>query len=120
MGLIMFAYTQTERPEKEVDFSASPERAELHYWKRHPNLHGWIAQLYRDKDGVKEEFNCANVELTAADLDRLEADVRADTLPQIVGSFDESDGTEYEDLDFIAKAREAIAAGLTVFCTAAW
>ena len=122
MGLDMFAYTQTEGPVDEVDFPESPEAVELHYWRKHPNLHGWMEQLYQDKDGVEEVFNCANVELTAADLDRLEADIKADRLPHTTGFFfGESDGTERDDdLAFIAKAREAIAAGLTVFYTSWW
>jgi hypothetical protein len=56
------------------------------------------------------------VALTASDLDRLEADVKAGKLPHTQSFFfGESDGTETEDdLAFIAKAREALAAGLTL------
>lgn len=78
--------------------------------------------LYREKGGADAEFNCAAVALDADDLDRLERDVRDRTLPETTGFFfGESDGTEMQcDLAFIRKAREAIAAGLTVYYTSWW
>jgi hypothetical protein len=62
------------------------------------------------------------VVLDKADLDRLEADIRAKRLPETAGFFfGQSDGSEIDDdLDFIAKAREAIAVGLTVYYTSWW
>jgi len=121
MGLDMYALTITDRPSVEVDFRVEAP-SELHYWRKHPNLHGWMERLYREKGGSAGEFNCVNLLLTAEDLDALEADIRNGALPQTTGFFfGESDGSETEgDLRFIAEAREALAAGLSVFYSSWW
>ena len=121
MGLDMYAYTTREKPAMPVDFE--PEDAiEIHYWRKHPNLHGWMERLYYEKGGSEEIFNCAAVTLDTGDLDKLEQMVRANLLPHTSGFFfGESDGNEKDgDLAFIAKAREALAAGLSVFYTSWW
>lgn len=51
MGLDMYACTLREQPATPVDFKAE-EVSELHYWRKHPNLHGWMEQLYREKGGT--------------------------------------------------------------------
>ena len=121
MGLDMYAFATKEKPATQVDFKVEEVR-ELHYWRKHPNLHGWMRDLYYDKGGAAESFNCVPVVLTADDLDRLEAAIRARSLPDTKGFFfGESDGSEMQDdLAFIAKAREAIAAGLTVYYDSWW
>lgn len=120
MGLDMYAFTLCQRPEAPVDFDAK-DAVELHYWRKHPNLHGWMESLYRDKGGADESFNCVNLELTREEIEWLEADIRSGKLPPTSGFFfGASDGSETEDdLTFIAKAREAISAGLTV-CYSSW
>ncbi|MEY9328323.1 phosphoglycerate kinase [Sinorhizobium fredii] len=121
MGLDMYACTLREAPATPVDFKAE-EVSELHYWRKHPNLHGWMERLYREKGGTDPDFNCVNLQLTAEDLDRLEAAIRNRTLPPTSGFFfGASDGSESDDdLAFVAKAREALAAGLTVFYSSWW
>ncbi len=121
MGLDMYAFTTTEPVEHLVDFEAK-HVTELHYWRKHPNLHGWMEQLYRDQGGDEDSFNCVPVVLTLDDLDRLEAAIKANELPHTSGFFfGESDGTEVDDdLAFVAKAREAIGQGLTVFYDSWW
>ncbi|MEW5704410.1 MAG: phosphoglycerate kinase [Pseudomonadota bacterium] len=121
MGLDMYAYATNEQPASPVDFSTD-DYARLHYWRKHPNLHGWMENLYREKGGAAECFNCVSVELASEDLDRLEADVRAGNLPETSGFFfGASDGTEVEDdLAFIAKARQAISEGESVFYSSWW
>lgn len=121
MGLDMYAHYLHEAPAKPVDFEVK-NYGELHYWRKHPNLHGWMEHLYREKGGQDASFNCVNLVLTTEDLDRLEADIRARNLPRTSGFFfGESDGSEVEDdLRFIAKARSAIAEGLTVFYSSWW
>ena len=66
--------------------------------------------------------NCVNVQLTAGDLDDLELAIKANVLPETSGFFfGASDGSEGEDdLRFVAKAREALAANLIVFYTSWW
>ena len=110
MGLDMFALTTTEKPSSEVDFITDQEQdTELHYWRKHPDLHGWMEKLYREKGGAAESFDCVPVVLAAPDLDRLEADIRKSRLPNTQGFFfGESDGSETpHDLTFIGKARAA-------------
>ena len=60
--------------------------------------------------------------MTGEDLDRLEADIKAKRLPHTIGFFfGESDGAEIDDdLEFVGKAREAMAANLTVFYSSWW
>lgn len=122
MGLDMYAFTTTGTPAQPVDFCAGENAARIHYWRKHPDLHGWMERLYRDKGGEQETFNCVNLQLTAGDLDSLEADVKQKRLPETNGFFfGQSDGAELvDDLLFIAKAREALAAKLTVFYTSWW
>lgn len=121
MGLDMYAYTLESALEKPVDFDADGA-ADLHYWRKHPNLHGWMERLYIVKGGTNPDFNCVNVQLTREDLDALEADIRSGNLPPTSGFFfGASDGTEHhDDLRFVANAREALTAGLTVFYTSWW
>jgi hypothetical protein len=121
MGLDMYVFATKEGLPAPVDFPA-PEAAQLHQWRKHPNLHGWMEELYRAKGGRQDSFNCVNVQLTADDLQELEADIKASNLPSTEGFFfGVSDGTELEDdLAFIAKARAAIAGNLSVFYTSWW
>ena len=120
MGLDMYAMTTTEEVPGAVDFKVE-QASEIFYWRKHPNLHGWMQKLYYDKGGKDDSFNCVPVVLTSEDLDRLEADVKAGHLPDTTGFFfGVSDSREDEDLAFIAKAREALTAGLTVFYDSWW
>lgn len=121
MGLDMYAYTLTQLPSAVVDFDAIGAQ-ELHYWRKHPNLHGWMERLYREKGGTAPEFNCVNVQLTVDDLDRLETAIRNDALPPTTGFFfGSSDGCAVaDDLAFIAGARRALEAGLSIFYSSWW
>src|SRR5216684_4310455 len=86
MGLDMFAYaTDTEPPA--VDFDTQKDSAELSYWRKHPDLHGWMEALYRSKGGTDEAFNLSTVRLDGADLDALEATVKGNQLPLTMGFF---------------------------------
>lgn len=121
MGLDMYAYTTAAKPAAPVDFTID-EAQEFHYWRKHPNLHGWMEQLYRAKGGADASFNCVNLQVTAEDLDALERAIRTKSLPPTSGFFfGDSDGSEIaDDLDFVSKAREALSAGLTVFYSSWW
>lgn len=121
MGLDMYAFTTNEVLDTPVDFKVDGY-VDVHYWRKHPNLHGWMENLYREKGGKDETFNCVNLQLTADDLDRLEADIRAGNLPATSGFFfGESDGSEKDDdLAFVEKARQALDAGLALCYTSWW
>jgi len=120
MGLDMYAYMTRETPARPVDFEIE-DASPFYYWRKHPDLHGWMEELYREKGG-EEQFNCVPVQLTASDLDRLEADIRSGDLPDTTGFFfGDSDGTETAgDLAFIAAARVALAEGYTIYYNSWW
>ena len=127
MGLDMFASTRKTMPLTPINFDTSEEEladADLFYWRKHPNLHGWMQRLYVEKGGSSDpdEFNCVSVVLTAADLDRLEADVKGNNLPETRGFFFGQSTPEDRprDLKFIAKARAAIERGEIVFYHSRW
>ena len=126
MGLDMYAFSTKAKPNKEVDFSTTnfqPE--EVHYWRKHPNLHGWMHELYLSKGGDKHsDFNGDCVVLTESDLDDLEHDIEKCDLPNTSGFFfgqSQTDEDEMkDDLEFVRKARTAIAEGKTVYYTSWW
>ncbi len=137
MGLDMHAYRMKFTPTKEVDFSdeifAKDDRGELDYenpivvakeiayWRKHPDLHGWMENLYREKGGREKSFNGDLVVLTLADLDRLEEDILRKNLPKTTGFFfGESGEISLKDLEFVLEARKAIQEGDTVFYDSSW
>lgn len=119
----MYAFHTRVKPSVDVDFAPEevPDREEFHYWRKHPNLHGWMAKLYKQKGG-SGDFNLDPVLVDLTDLDLLEAAIRKETLPHTDGFFfGETNGDETDDdLAFIAEARSHIAAGRHVFYTAWW
>lgn len=122
MGLDMYAYVTDEEPVHPVDFDIPETESELHYWRKHPNLHGWMQALYEEKGGDDPDFNFAPVLLTVSDLNKLHAAILERTLPETSGFFfGESDGSERDgDLAFVSKAREAIRHGQFVYYYASW
>jgi len=119
----MYAFATKAKLKNEVDFTETnlkPE--EIHYWRKHPNLHGWMQELYESKGGKSDSFNGDCVVLTEKDLNELESDIKDGSLPDTSGFFfGQTDGDEVQDdLDFVAKAREAITDGKTVYYTSWW
>lgn len=127
MGLDQYAFSiGTTTPLAKVDMDLSeegcPDRQDLHYWRKHPNLQGWMERLYREQGGTKENFNCVGVSLSREDLDRLEVDIKTGQLPATSGFFfGSSDGSETEsDLAFVTKARQALDDGRAVVYYSWW
>ena len=133
----MHAYRMKFTPTKEVDFSneifGKDDRGEINYenpivvakeiayWRKHPDLHGWMENLYREKGGREKSFNGDLVVLTLADLDRLEEDILRKNLPKTSGFFfGESGEISLKDLEFVLEARKAIQEGDTVFYDSSW
>jgi len=121
MGLDMYAITTTRQLTAEIDFPREDGDHQFHYWRKHPNLHGWMENLYHMKGGVNE-FNCTTVQLTSEDIDLLECAIKEGKLPETCGFFfGKSDGSECEDdLDFISNAHGALEQGLTVYYSSWW
>ena len=109
---------------------------EISYWRKHPNLHGWMEQLWREKryqtqpldatEPVNEDsdtFNGIELELTREDLDQLERDVAEGFLPETTGFFFGEASDEYykpQDLEFVKQARMNLFLGLRVFYNSSW
>lgn len=126
MGLDMFASTRSTVPAQPIDFDRSEDivQRELFYWRKHPNLHGWMQRLYVEKGGDPDPnaFNLVAVLLTSEDLDRLKQDVLDGNLPDTSGFFFGESGLERMgyDLEFISRAQLAIANGEHVFYHSWW
>jgi hypothetical protein len=125
MGLDMYAEkVKAGSISEPVDFTLpeGTQGEELHYWRKHPNLHGWMEQLYREKGGQDPNFNCNTVQITDEDLDRLEKDINGDELPETHGFFFGSSQPEdkADDIQFISSARRAIKDGFDVYYTSWW
>lgn len=123
IGLDQFAYS----------INKDGEKHEIAYWRKHPNLQGWMENLWRNKGCPNSnehsdphglsDFNCVPLELNEDDLDLLEKDIKNSKLPSTGGFFfgDNSDDYYYQkDLEFIEKARDAIDSGLTVVYDSWW
>lgn len=95
---------------------------EIAYWRKHPNLHGWMERLAESKNLKYDSFNGIEMELTAEDLDELERAVTHKQLPATQGFFFGSDADEHyeSDLKFIREARAELFFGLKVFYNSSW
>lgn len=95
---------------------------EIAYWRKHPNLHGWMEQLWRNQ-GNEGDFNGDELELTWEDLDMLESDINHGALPGTSGFFFGDPADDYyreDDLKFIKEARSQLFLGLRVFYNSSW
>jgi hypothetical protein len=127
----MYAYTAAKAGEMkeyydsydyDKDASAIEKPRELAYWRKHPNLHGWMYRLWNEK-GHEGDFNGDELELTWEDLDRLEQAVREGNLPSTAGFFFGNEADDFykdADLAFIRNARAELFSGLRVFYNSSW
>jgi len=136
MGLDMYAYAATragqneeywEEFDAEKDSSPVAKPREIAYWRKHPNLHGWMEELWRSKNdlgGVDDPmFNGIELELTWDDLNQLEQDIKEGKLPSTSGFFFGDDSDDYyraQDLQFVADAKAEVFLGLKVFYNSSW
>jgi hypothetical protein len=136
MGLDMYAYVAARRgvedefnrgsewdPEKGEMVNPKVARPrEIAYWRKHPNLHGWMKRLW-ESQGNTGSFNGDELELTWQDLDALEQAVRHQQLPGTSGFFfgNNADQEYYQDdLAFVKNARAELFLGLRVFYNSSW
>ena len=136
MGLDMYAYVaakagaQTDYDEgmawdKEKGAIVNPsvtEPREIAYWRKHPNLHGWMHRLWESK-GNSGDFNGDELELTWDDLEQLEQDIRDKNLPDTSGFFFGNDADDHyreHDLKFVREAKAEAFLGLRVFYNSSW
>ena len=123
MGLDQYATAR--RGEAKTDdegFTYYEDSIELAYWRKHPNLQGWMQELYYEKGG-DEDFNCVDLELDEEDLDSLEKSLDDSDLPETSGFFFGSNSDDHyaeADREFIREARAAIKQGYTVVYSSWW
>jgi hypothetical protein len=130
MGLDMYAYTvSTEDALTPFKIKEGSDREEIHYWRKHHDLHGWMEKLWREKsnfskDSPTKEFNCQPVALSLNDLEQLEKDLHQRKLPETAGFFfgnnPPDEASFNDDMEFIQKAREAISKGKLVYYDSWW
>lgn len=142
MGLDMYAYAAArEGQQKEFwsDGEYDPKTGdyvnanvskpiEIAYWRKHPNLHGWMEELWQSKGCPRDNdddvsFNGIELELTWEDIDMLEEDINQGALPGTSGFFFGDPADDYyreNDLKFIKEARSQLFLGLKVFYNSSW
>lgn len=140
MGLDMYAYVAVKAGQQQEYYegaswdddakdqvnNAVSKPREIAYWRKHPNLHGWMEQLWNRRNGGNKDgsnFNGIELELTYEDLEILELDVIAGTLPGTSGFFFGNDADDHyrnHDLEFIKNARAELFMGLKVFYNSSW
>jgi len=129
MGLDMYAYVATKPGAQEEYYEevnangTATQPRELAYWRKHPNLHGWMEQLYRSKGGDVDSFNGVELELTWQDIDLLEQAILNNQLPSTKGFFFGNPADDYyqqQDLEFVKNARAELFVGLKVFYNSSW
>jgi len=140
MGLDMYAYVAVKEGQQREFYESAvidvdsgdlknttvARPHEIAYWRKHPNLHGWMEQLWNSRNGGHQDgniFNGIELELTWEDLEVLELDVIAGTLPNTTGFFfgnDSDDHYREQDLKFIRDARAELFLGLKVFYNSSW
>lgn len=139
MGLDMYAYAGRDGQreayqEQEGDWDPVTQEwvskgpvskpVELAYWRKHPNLHGWMQKLWEAKGG-NGNFNGDELELTWEDVDMLENDIKSGVLAKMntEGFFfgKPSDNHYYQqDLKFCVDAKAEIFLGFKVFYNSSW
>lgn len=93
-----------EKAPKMDGFFISEVELELGYWRKHPNLHGFIVQTF-----AKGNDNCQQIDLSAEDLRRIITGIEARLLPHTQGFFfGTSAGTKEEQDEDLAVFRAAL------------
>ena len=142
MGLDQYAYVASKLRERDEFYEGAEfvdgefvnpkmtKPREIAYWRKHPNLQGWMEQLWIEKgrpgvEGHVNEgvFNGIELELTFDDLVRLENDIKNKNLPATEGFFFGSDSCDHyyrQDLEFVYEAKSRVFLGQKVFYNSSW
>ena len=146
MGLDQYAYVAAKAGQRDEFYETSEyneetrewvsktaKPREIAYWRKHPNLQGWMERLWQEKgrpglDSEQEStwgsgFNGIELELTWEDIDRLEQAIRSGQLPDTQGFFFGEPSDDYyreRDLEFCRNARADLFCGLKVFYNSSW
>ena len=104
------------------------KKKELAYWRKHNRLQGWFENEYFKANPDESNFNCKDFYLTEELLNRLEEDIKKDSLPKTEGFFYGTDSYSCEerkdmknyDLDFVSNARQALQEGYDIVYSCWW
>lgn len=101
MGLDMYlkghknfiTYTRLEGPYKEDGFELTEKVLQLGYWRKHPDLHGYIVENFAE--GVDD---CKPIYLSEECIEKIITAIKNEELPHTEGFFfGRSDGSESEE-----------------------
>lgn len=130
MGLDQYAYIASKANSEWNDTS----KQDLAYWRKHPNLQGWMEKLWIEKgypglpagaNNFDHTFNGIEVELTWDDVDRLEKDIKSGQVSELdtKGFFFGNPSDDYyrdHDLEFCVNAKAELFLGRKVFYNSSW
>lgn len=138
MGLDQYAYVANKAKQREEFYDGAvwdpvagvfvndktSEPQEIAYWRKHPNLHGWMQKLYEAKGG-SGDFNGDELELTWEDIDMLEHDIKNGHLAHLNTEgffFGKPADSHYheQDLKFCNDAKAECFLGRKVFYNSSW
>jgi hypothetical protein len=115
MGLDMYLfgkkylYWQHEgQPVTEDGFPLKEKKLELGYWRKHPDLHGYIVEKYADGDD-----NCEEIELGITEIEDIIDAIKTKRLPKTSGFFfgESTPDRDPESLEILEKALEWLRVG---------
>ena len=92
---VKFYWTDWKEPENNVTedgFRLQEKTLELGYWRKHPDLHGFIVQEFTD--GVDD---CRRIELTVEDVQKIIEAAKGKALPHTAGFFFGKSTTEKDE-----------------------
>mgnify|MGYP003350693531 CR=1 FL=1 len=153
MGLDQYAYVASKAGQRDEFYDQEgiyfdPEKGgwvvpeggmqkprQISYWRKHPNLHGWMEKLWNRKNqpGIDHSnpnpmndvpvFNGVELELTWEDIDELERAIRHGQLPHTTGFFFGDPSDDYyreQDLKFCIDAKAELFLKRKVFYNSSW
>ena len=125
MGLDQFVLVKADR-------QPAPHRV-IGQWRKHPNLHGWMEDLWLDKgkpDGADgREFNCVELPLLEEDILFCMEAIQNKQLPHTEGFFfgdedewseDERESQRQEDLAIMKECLAEVQSGREVIYDSWW
>lgn len=116
MGLDMFLYGKKDMANK------NDEKREIGYWRKHPNLHRYIENLYRVKGG-KEEFNCIDYLLSKEEIEDIIAKSKNRELDKSEGGFffgESCDEDNESTVKIMTIALKCMKQGYKIYYTSWW
>lgn len=90
-----YFWTNWQKPEENLSedgFRLKTKRLELGYWRKHPNLHGFIVETF-----AKGKDDCKEIYLAEEDIEKIIQATKEQSLPQTSGFFFGESIPEYDE-----------------------